>query len=192
MRKDILDLRNYIYDRADNYCNQKYGDGLPYSFHLKCVEAQGEKFINLVREGNVFNEKNQFSTTVSYKDIIRAGLSMHEAIEDFRLTYNDIKDKTTEIFGNYLAGETIADIVYCCSDEKGKSRKERKSEKYYQELSENSLAVFVKLADISANTLYSKLTNSSMYQKYKSEFQHFKEICYKEEYKEFFDYLENL
>jgi len=192
VRKEILDLRNYIYDRADNYCNQKYGDSLPYSFHLKCVEAQGEKFIHLIMEGNVLNQKNQFSTTVSYKDIIRGGLSMHEAIEDFRLTYNDIKDKTTEVFGNYLAGEVVADIVYCVTDEKGKTRKERKSDKYYQELSENSLAVFVKLADISANTLYSKLTNSNMYQKYKSEFEHFKEMCYKEEYKEFFDYLQNI
>lgn len=192
MRKELLELRAYIYDRADNYCNQKYGENLPYSFHLKCVEAQGEKFINLVREGNVLNIKNEFAKTVSYKDTVRAGLSCHENLEDFRMSYTDTRDLANDMFENYIVAEMIADISFCVTDEKGKTRKTRKSDKYYQELSENSLAVFVKLADISANTLYSKLTNSSMYQKYKSEFQHFKEMCYKEEYKEFFDYLENL
>lgn len=165
----IQELRQYVYDRHDLHCNQKYGDGLPYSFHIKCVEAQGYKFLHLI------DNKNHFT--------VETALTAHDTIEDANLTYNDIKS---------TFGEKVADIVYCVTDEKGKTRKERKSDKYYQELSENNLAVFVKLADISANTLYSKLTNSSMYQKYKSEFQHFKDMCYKEEYKEFFDYLQNL
>ena len=94
--------------------------------------------------------------------------------------------------GNTVAGEMVADIIHAVTDEKGKSRAERKNDKYYKELRENKLAVFVKLADLSANTLYSKLTNSSMYNKYKSEFKGFKEKVYIEEYKEFFDYIENL
>ncbi len=86
----------------------------------------------------------------------------------------------------------MADIVYAVSDEKGKNRAERKNEKYYKELKENKLAVFVKLADLSANTLYSKLTGSSMYEKYKKELPKFREQVYIEEYKDFFNYLENI
>ena len=86
----------------------------------------------------------------------------------------------------------VADIVYCVTDEKGKNRKERKNDKYYQELKENKLAVFVKLADLAANTLFSKLSGSSMYEKYKKEWPKFKEKLYIAEYKEFFNYIENL
>lgn len=185
---NLQELRNYIYDRADVYCNQKYGDNLPYSFHLKCVEQQGRKFYHLLNE-----------TGVEEKKVIPA-LICHDALEDFRMTYNDVKEVCDKFYTvderNYWYiedfGKKIADIVYCVTDEKGKNRSERKNEKYYKELRENKLAVFVKLADISANTLYSKLTGSSMYDKYKKEFPMFKEKCYVEEYKEFFDYLESI
>lgn len=184
----VEDLRKVIYRQHDVVCNQNYGDSLPYSFHLKAVEAQGEKFIRMVQKDNVFSEGFE---VVSCRDIVRLSLTGHDLQEDGRMSYNDIKDLAS-ILGNSLAGEMIADIIYCVTDEKGKNRQERKSEKYYAELKENKLAVFVKLADISANTLYSKLTNSSMYRKYKSEFPKFKEICYVEEYSEFFEYVESL
>jgi len=184
-------LKEYIYNRHDIDCNQKYGGNLPYSFHLKAVEAQGEKFIHLVRAGHVFNTENQFSKGVMYEEIVKLALSAHDLIEDGRLSYNDIKEMASNL-GNSVAGEMVADIVYCCTDEKGKTRAERKNEKYYKELSENKLAVFVKLADLSANTLFSKLTGSSMYEKYKSEFPKFKDKVYVPEYEEFFNYLENI
>lgn len=189
--RDLKKLREYFYERGDVYCNQKYADILPYSFHLKCVEAQGEKFIHLIENVIIQNKDNNFSQGVHLGEIVSLALTAHEAQEDFRMSYNDVKNVATNL-GNTVAGEMVADIVFCVSDEKGKSRAERKNEKYYTELSENKLAVFVKLADISANTLFSKLTGSSMYKKYKSEFTHFKEMCYIEEYKEFFDYLERL
>ncbi len=179
-------LREYIYNRADVYCNQKYADILPYSFHLDCVEKQGMKFMYLIDQKD--------------KRTVVAGLINHEDMEDFRMTHNDVVTICNKFYdvdsrtGNYVEdfGKQVADIVYCVTDEKGKNRKERKSDKYYKELSENKLAVFVKLADISANTLFSKLTGSSMYDKYKKEYTHFKEMCYVEEYKEFFEYLESL
>lgn len=172
---NLQELRQQIYDRHDIYCNQKYGDGLPYSFHLKAVEAQGYKFLHLI----------DISTK---KDIVKLALCGHDLLEDARMSYNDI----SKLIGGGITGEFLANIIYCVTDEKGKNRKERKNDKYYKELKENKLAVFVKLADISANTLYSKLTGSSMYEKYKKEFPMFKEKCYVEEYKEFFDYLESL
>lgn len=189
--KTLTELRQEIYNQHDIVCNQKYGDNLPYSFHLKAVEAQGEKFKHLLPYHNIENPDNRYSHTVCIRSIVKLALSGHDTIEDGRLSYNDVRDLASNL-GNRIAGEMVADIIYCVTDEKGKNRAERKSDKYYKELKENKLAVFVKLADISANTLYSKLTRSSMYDKYKKEFPLFKEKCYIEEYKEFFNYLETL
>lgn len=174
-------LRKYIYDRADNYCNQKYDNIHPYSFHLRCVEQQGLKFKHLILLPEDW-------------EIVQASLINHENIEDFRMTYNDVKEVCNNFYFQKIFnfGERVSDIIYAVTDEKGKTRLERKNEKYYKELSENNLAVFVKLSDISANTLYSKLTNSSMYKKYKSEFEEFKRKCYVDKYKEFFDYVNTL
>lgn len=188
---NLQELKQQIYNRHDIYCNQKYANDLPYSFHLKCVEQQGKKFLHLINNESVENSLNMYSKPVYIKTIVELALSAHDLLEDGRMTYNDIKELASEL-GNSIAGEIVADIVYYVTDEKGKTRSERKSDKYYKELSENKLAVFVKLADISANTLFSKLTGSSMYEKYKLEFKHFKEMCYIEEYKEFFDYLESI
>lgn len=182
-------LRKYIFEQHDVVCNQKYGDNLPYSFHLKAVEAQGEKFIHLIEDKIIRNENNYFSEGVNLRNVIRYSLAFHDSLEDARVTYNDILKLE---FGNSVITKMIADIVYCVTDEKGKNRSERKNAKYYKELKENKLAVFVKLADIAANTLYSKLTGSSMYDKYKKEFPSFRDKLYLEEYKEFFDYVESL
>jgi len=189
--KNLQELRIIAYFNHDDICNQKYGDNLPYSTHLKFVEAQGEKFIHLISNEYVKNEDNKFSSATTLKDVVKTALTFHDIIEDGRLSYNDVKSLASEL-GNTVAGEMVADIVYCVTDCKGKSRAERKNDKYYQELRENKLAVFDKLADLSANTLYSKLTNSSMYEKYKSEFKGFKEKVYIAEYDEFFRYLENI
>lgn len=185
-------MRELIYKIHDQDCNQKYAETLPYSFHLKCVEAQGEKFIHLIDKGVIRNDENYRARVTYYKDLVRMALASHDIIEDGRMSYNDVTRIGTSYFENSVAGEMLAEIVYCVTDEKGRNRKERKSDKYYKELSKNKLAVFVKLADISANTLFSKMTGGSMYEKYKQEFNQFKQECYIEEYKEFFDYLQKL
>jgi hypothetical protein len=148
--------------------------------------------MHLIEDESVINGDNSFSYPAMLRDIVRCALTMHDLEEDARFTYNDVKAEATNFFRNAVAGTMVAEIVHMVTDEKGKNRAERKNEKYYKELRENKLAVFVKLADLSANTLYSKLTGSSMYEKYKKEFPKFKEQVYIEEYKEFFDYVENL
>lgn len=178
-----------IYRIHDVECNQKYAGDLPYSFHLKAVRAQGEKFIGLI-EGSVSIRDGDFICLK--QDVVKMALDGHDLIEDGRQTYNDLIELGNKHTGYRIIGTMFADIVYAVTDEKGKTRKERKSDKYYQELSENKLAVFVKLSDIAANTLFSKLTGNSMYMMYKREFKHFKEKCYVEDYKEFFDYAEKL
>ncbi len=186
----MKEFRKLIYETHDTLCNQKYGGTLPYSFHLKCVEAQGEEFMHLIKDEYVENPSNYRAQPVNLRDIVRYALIAHDSIEDARLTYNDVSEYAQ--LDNYLASKMVADIVYCVTDEKGKSRLERKNSKYYSELLENKLAIFVKLADLAANTLFSKMTGSSMYEKYKAEFPHFKDEVYREEFKEFFDYVENL
>lgn len=187
----MKEIEEIIYHQHDVICGQEYGNGLPYSFHLDCVRIQGNKFQHLIK-GVCENKDNYKSVDVHYKKIVEIAMICHDSIEDARLTYNDVVKTVNTYLGNYKASEMVADIVYCVTDEKGKNRAERKNEKYYKELSENKLAVFVKLADLSANTIYSKLTGSSMYEKYKLEFPKFKEKVYVEEYEEFFNYVENL
>ena len=60
------------------------------------------------------------------------------------------------------AGIAIADIVYAVTDEKGKTREERKPKKLYDEMLYNMEAVFVKLCDRLANLKYSKDKYKSM------------------------------
>jgi hypothetical protein len=187
----MMRVKDFIYNQHDVVCNQKYGDNLPYSFHLKCVQQQGEKFLHLV-EGVCTNISNHRSMDVSHAVIVKYSLLCHDAIEDARMTYNDVLELINSAIGNYKAAEMAANIVYCVTDEKGRSRKGRKNEKYYTELAENDLAVFVKLSDLAANMLYGKLTGSSMYEKYKEEFPSFKVRTYLPKYAPFFDYVEGL
>ncbi len=186
----MQNFRELIYNQHDVVCNQKYGDGLPYSFHLKCVEAQGKKFLHLIPDEYIRNLSNMSSKPASVRGIVIYALIAHDVIEDGRFTYNNVADAVD--MENTIACGMVADIVYYVTDEKGKTRGDRKNAKYYTELKENKLAVFVKLADLAANTLYSKLTGSGMYEKYKREFPAFKSKVYVEEYEEFFNYVENL
>jgi (p)ppGpp synthase/HD superfamily hydrolase len=159
----------FCIDQHDNICNQKYGKIHPYSFHLELVANQANLF------GKILSKKEL--------ELVTMGCWGHDLIEDARLTYNDIKD---------LVGDSVADIIYCCTEEKGKSRLERHSQKFFDELKQNELAIFVKLCDIIANVKYSILTNSSMYSKYQKEFPKLKENIYLEKYDEMFNYLERL
>lgn len=156
-----------VYQIHDVRCNQKYDKNLPYSFHLKCVLKQGEKYFKLCK------------IRFNYMDTLTCCLVGHDLIEDARLTYNDVifLGRETSVNSSIIPNE-IADIIYACTEEKGKNREERHSEKFYLELGKNRLAVFVKLCDIMANVLYSKLTNSSMFDKYQKEFPNLKEYLF--------------
>ena len=85
---------------------------------------------------------------------------MHDTIEDCRLTYNDVKQ---------VAGETVANIVYAVTNEKGKNRKERANEAYYDGIRKTMWAKYVKLCDRLANVQYSYDNMSRMYGVYQKE-----------------------
>jgi len=165
-----MDFKNYCIKQHDIVCNQKYDTALPYSFHLKMVTAQSIKW------------KHLLSSKVEVQ-ITEMGAWGHDLIEDARVTYNDIRN---------IAGVPVADLIYACTDEKGKNRKERHNDNYFLNLSQNKLAIYVKLCDVISNVLYSLMTNSSMYKKYKSEFPNLKNKIYVKEYEVMFDYIEKL
>jgi (p)ppGpp synthase/HD superfamily hydrolase len=84
----------------------------------------------------------------------------HDTIEDTRVSYNDVKNQL---------GDEVADIVYAVTNDKGKNRKERAGDKYYEGIRNTPGAVFVKLCDRIANVQYGKMTKSRMFEMYKKE-----------------------
>lgn len=121
-------------------------DGKPYSVHLSMVAMYALKYIDLIPE-------TQYG-------IIMNACWLHDTIEDCRLTYNDIKE---------IPGFEVAEMVYALTNEKGKNRKERANEKYYQGIVSVAFARFVKLCDRLANVKYSVDTHSKMIQVYHKE-----------------------
>jgi guanosine-3',5'-bis(diphosphate) 3'-pyrophosphohydrolase len=110
------------WDFASKYHNgQWYGDK-PYMHHLKKVSDVALDF--------------------GYTDeSILMSCLLHDIIEDTEVSYKDVKD-------NF--GEEVAEIVYCCTDELGRSRKERKS-KTYKKIRNNPKSIVVKLCDRISN-----------------------------------------
>jgi (p)ppGpp synthase/HD superfamily hydrolase len=153
--------------------NHMYDKYLPYEFHLRMVVEVFKKFSHLITYEN---------------DLPAAQLGAwgHDLIEDTRCSYNDVKQHL---------GEQAADIVYALTNEKGKNRKERANEKYYDGIRTTPYAVFVKLCDRIANAQYSKMSGSRQHSMYKEENAAFMiSLGYHEghEYQEMFDYLVSL
>jgi (p)ppGpp synthase/HD superfamily hydrolase len=91
-------------------------------------------------------------------DYIIAGY-LHDIIEDTTVSYNKIK--------SYF-GINVAEIVYCVTDELGRTRKERKT-KTLPKIRENHDAIIVKLADRIAN-----ISHGGKIQMYAKEYKEFK------------------
>lgn len=121
--------------------NQKYDDK-PYGFHLDMVVENIRKYGGLVCK----NEE--------YVLPILFGGYFHDSIEDARLTYNDVM-KIAKTFMTDSQAFDATEIVYALTDEKGRNRKERANEKYYEGIRNTPYASFVKLADRLANISYS-------------------------------------
>lgn len=152
--------------------NQSYDD-LPYSFHLKLTASYAEKYMNLVLN-EIENKDRQ--RKICY--VLNLAAYFHDLIEDARVTYNDLvkllKNECLPRNINCLHS-MIADIVYACTNEKGKNRDERANDKYYEGIRTTSYAPFIKLCDRLANVRYSTLfdVNSKMAKVYKKEHEHF-------------------
>lgn len=120
--------------------------GFPYSVHLSMVSMFAQKHLNKL-------------PTAIQSDVLDA-CWLHDAIEDCRLTYNDILQ---------VSNKQVANIVYALTNEKGRNRNERANDQYYTGIRDVAFASFVKLCDRLANVLYSRDTRSSMFLTYKKE-----------------------
>jgi (p)ppGpp synthase/HD superfamily hydrolase len=144
-------------------------DDQPYEIHLRMVVAAAEKFIHLIPEAD--------------RDTVLAGCWVHDCIEDCRQTYNDIKAATNE---------TVAEIAYALTNEKGKNRKERANDLYYAGIKNTPFAVFAKLCDRIANVQYSvNNKNQEKLQLYRNENADFEKKIYDLKYEEMFEFLRN-
>ena len=110
------------WDFASKHHKGQWYGSKPYMYHLKKVSdvALDLKFTD---------------------ESILMGCLLHDIIEDTEVSYKDV----TENFG-----EEVAEIVYCVTDELGRSRKERKS-KTYKKIRNNPKSIVVKLCDRISN-----------------------------------------
>lgn len=152
--------------------NQKYDNNKEYSVHLLRTFRIAKRYRTLV--------------DASKLDIVYAASWLHDTIEDCRINYSLIYDEF---------GKEVADIVFDLTNEKGKTRKERANDKYYKEIKNNNLSIFVKLCDRISNLNYSYyqyLDNHDLYKKlkmYSNENKHFTESLYTDKYKIMFENL---
>ena len=149
--------------------NHWYDEYLPYEFHLRMAAQAAKDFEHLLDDTvDYYSGKREIDrgndNTVTLRSACLLSAWGHDLIEDTRVSYNDVK--------NHL-GQEVADIVYAVSNEKGKNRKERANDKYYEGIRNTPGAVFVKLCDRIANVQYSKMTKSRMFEMYKKENDHF-------------------
>lgn len=172
--------------------NHYYDRYLPYEFHLRMVVQAYQDFKHLLpkelltREDSVYH--NSFETVDETHSAIELACWGHDLIEDTRVSYNDVRQRL---------GFNAAEIIFAVSNEKGKNRKERANDKYYEGIRNTPGAVFVKLCDRIANVQYSKMTKSRMFEMYKKENQEFISQLGRMEpaqqaYEPMFKYLNNL
>lgn len=141
-------------------CNQKYGDGKPYSVHLKMVADCAMEWIS--------------ETCEREEDIIPIifGAYFHDAIEDARMTYNDILSLAKRFMTPSQAA-MATELVYALTDEKGRNRAERGSMKHYEDIRNTKYAPFVKFCDRYSNWKYSVDNGSRMAAVYNKEMPEF-------------------
>jgi (p)ppGpp synthase/HD superfamily hydrolase len=163
----IEKTKNYAIKCHNDTCH--YYDTHQYSYHLQMVVDVANRFIYLIPE--------------KWRDIVISACWAHDVIEDTRNTYGDLLKETSL---------EIAEIVYALTNEKGKTRKERANDKYYEGIRNTPHATFVKLCDRIANVQYSMSQRSRMLEMYRKETPDFINTLYDEKYDEMFHYLETL
>lgn len=165
----VADFKDFATKVHDIDTNHKYDKNLPYSFHLSVVAAQAVKY------GHLLENHEE-------RALVQMGAWGHDLIEDARLTYNDIKNQF---------GEPLAEIIYCCTELRGRNRSERHGQAYFDELRANRLATFVKLCDVIGNVKFGFLMNNlNMLPKYRTEFPIMSRVLWRDEFAVMFKDLE--
>lgn len=141
---EVLDFIKYAIGKHEDI-GQKYGNE-DYTYHLLNVSAIVQMFEDKLTE-------QEFRLAMM-------GAFGHDLIEDANVTYNDIK---------HVSSEDLAEVIYACTEEKGRNRAERHNDRFYMVLTANKIGLVVKLADVIANTNHSRTTGHRMYKTYQKE-----------------------
>lgn len=146
--------------------NQTY-DGKPYfDTHVMAVYHIAEKYIHLV--------------PVEYRARVLVAALFHDVIEDTGMTYNDVKKFFDELLGDEYGAFACAEIVYACTNLRGRTRKERANAEYYQGIRDTDFADFVKICDRLANVTASCTNGHAMASGYAREHYTFRKELYQD------------
>lgn len=172
---DVFTIASELHDEV----RQTY-DKQPYHTHLKHVWYTARNF---------HQEADQ---DISFE--INCAAILHDVLEDTRTTYNDLKNLLTRTGGFTTSEiETIVEITYALTEEKGRNRAERHNDKYYQGIKDTPGATFVKLCDRLSNMSYgASKGKNSMLEVYIKEHKEFKEHLYDGRYQPIWDEIEKI
>jgi guanosine-3',5'-bis(diphosphate) 3'-pyrophosphohydrolase len=144
--------------------DQMYGE-FPYSRHLQnVVDALNETYPTCRPETDHPLEQEMNNRTA-----VTVAAWLHDTIEDTSVTFEDV-------FNEF--GRIVARIVFACTDEPGKNRKERHERTYPKLIAAGRDAIAVKLADRIANVRHSVTHNHGMFQMYQKEYAEFKKALH--------------
>ena len=134
--------------------DQKYGE-LPYSYHLERVYENIDRLYP-TRRGDLIEASEEAVFIAAW---------LHDTLEDTDTTFD-------QLFQEF--GRVVARLVFACTDEPGKNRKERHERTYPKLKAAGRDAIAVKLADRLANIQHSLKHNHGMFQMYQREYPDFK------------------
>ena len=152
---DIRDRAGKIHRDVNQFYEFK-----PYAYHLNQVAACVTRYLSSV-----------LSDEEDILPVLFAAY-FHDSIEDARLTYNDVR----KIASEYMEQEQAflaAEIVYALTNEKGRNRKERANDKYYEGIRTTPYAPLVKACDRLANYSFAKEHSDHMATCYAKEMDEF-------------------
>ena len=130
-------------------------DHFPYSKHLEDVYETVRSF--------------GFSEAI-FEDVdMLCSALLHDILEDTATSYSDVKN---------IFGVTVAETVYCMTDEQGRTRKEKK-EKTLPKIRSNPDSIIIKLCDRISNIRHSiEHNNLDKISMYKGEHKSFRWALY--------------
>jgi hypothetical protein len=184
-------VENWIFECHQNH-NFKFRRELPFEILIKIRKKVFDEFSYLLDDQlDLYTGRNKFEKPLEDHVTLReaCGLAILgvELMEFCNCNYMQIQDNLTQ---------SSADIIYALTEQKGKTRQQRKDETYYKEILNTSGASFVFLFDMISKVRYLQLTGSPMIGQYKEEFETFKKYLKKEKqvsnYKNVFFVLEKI
>jgi (p)ppGpp synthase/HD superfamily hydrolase len=151
MGLDLIKIREYA-QKCHNDANCTY-DEQNYFVHVDMVVDEVDANFGI------------FKNIEDY-EITKAAANLHDCIEDAKQSFNDIKK---------ISNKEVAHVVLAVTDYPDENRLLRHLLTMHKTVRDYR-AIILKLCDIYANGSYSKKRGSSMYKKYKREYEYRKPI----------------